>query len=94
MGKLSVAVMLTLTAMSLSSCSIFGFEETSVPVIASHSGEDMIDENAIYNVGDKVIHDKYGEGIIVGIGNLLTIAFSHKYGIIKIMKGHKSIRKV
>ncbi len=56
--------------------------------------EDMIDENAIYNVGDKVIHDKYGEGIIVGIGNLLTIAFSHKYGIIKIMKGHKSIRKV
>lgn len=45
MGKLSVAVMLTLTAMSLSSCSIFGFEETSVPVIASHSGEDTIDES-------------------------------------------------
>ena len=45
MGKLSVAVMLTLAAMSLSSCSIFGFEETSVPVIASHSGEDTIDES-------------------------------------------------
>ncbi len=56
--------------------------------------EDMIDENATYNLGDKVIHDKYGEGIIVGIGSVLTIAFSHKYGIIKIMKGHKSIRKV
>lgn len=54
----------------------------------------MIDENAIYNVGDKVIHDKYGEGIIINVGSILTIAFSHKYGIIKIMKGHKSIKKV
>ena len=54
----------------------------------------MIDKDATYNVGDKVVHDKYGEGIIVGIGSILTIAFSHKYGIIKIMKGHKSIRKV
>lgn len=54
----------------------------------------MIDKDATYSVGDKVIHDKYGEGIIVGIGNILTIAFSQKYGIIKIMKGHKSIRKV
>ena len=56
--------------------------------------EEMIDKNATYNLGDKVVHDKYGEGIIVGIGSVLTIAFSHKYGIIKIMKGHKSIRKV
>ena len=54
----------------------------------------MIDENISYQVGDKVVHDKYGEGIIVGVGSILTIAFSHKYGIIKIMKGHKSIRKV
>ena len=54
----------------------------------------MIDENATYNVGDKVIHDKYGEGIIINVGSILTIAFSHKYGIIKIMKGHKSIKKV
>ena len=56
--------------------------------------EDMIDENVSYNLGDKVIHETYGEGIIVGIGSVLTIAFSHEYGIKKIMKGHKSIRKV
>ena len=56
--------------------------------------EDMIDEDATYKVGDKIIHDKYGEGIIVAVGSILTIAFNHKYGIIKIMKGHKSIRKV
>ena len=55
---------------------------------------DMIDDTIDYQVGDKIVHDKYGEGIIVGVGSILTIAFSHKYGIIKIMKGHKSIRKV
>ena len=55
---------------------------------------EMIDESIDYNLGDKVVHDIYGEGIIVGIGSILTIAFSHKYGIKKIMKGHKSIRKV
>ena len=56
--------------------------------------EKMIDESIDYSLGDKVVHDVYGEGIVVGIGSILTIAFSHEYGIIKIMKGHKSIRKV
>ncbi|MBR2840940.1 MAG: UvrD-helicase domain-containing protein [Bacilli bacterium] len=56
--------------------------------------EDMIDENIEYSVGDKVVHDIYGEGIIVSVGSVLTIAFNYKYGIKKIMKGHKSIRKV
>ncbi len=54
----------------------------------------MIDKDATYKVGEKVIHDIYGEGIIINVGSVLTIAFSHKYGIIKIMKGHKSIKKV
>jgi len=56
--------------------------------------EDMIDDDVTYKVGDKVIHDKYGEGIIINASSILTIAFNHKYGIIKIMKGHKSLRKV
>ena len=56
--------------------------------------DDMFDKNADYKAGDKVIHDKYGEGIIINAGSILTIAFSHKYGIIKIMNGHKSIRRL
>ncbi len=56
--------------------------------------EEMIDKTAEYSVGDHVIHDIYGEGVVVGIGSVLSIAFSHPYGIKKIMKGHKSIRKV
>ena len=56
--------------------------------------QSMIDESAEYSAGDKVVHDTYGEGIIVSVGSVLTIAFNHKFGIKKIMKGHKSIRKV
>ena len=56
--------------------------------------EDMIDKNANYKAGDKVVHDKYGEGIVISAGSILTIAFSQKYGIIKIMNGHKSIRRL
>ena len=56
---------------------------------------EMIDKTATYNVGDHVIHDIYGEGVVVALGgSVLSIAFSHPYGIKKIMKGHKSIRKV
>lgn len=57
--------------------------------------ENVIDDSVEYKIGDKVIHDIYGEGIIVEVKqSILTIAFSHKYGIIKMMKGHKSIKKV
>lgn len=57
--------------------------------------KDMIDVNAEYNIGDKVIHNTFGQGVIVGVENrILSIAFSHPYGIKKLMKGHKSIRKV
>lgn len=56
--------------------------------------EKMIDDSIEYEPGDKVIHDIYGEGVIIEVGSILTIAFSHKYGIIKIMKGHKSLKKV
>ena len=57
--------------------------------------EDLIDKNIEYSVGDHVIHSIYGEGVVVAIGGtVLSIAFSHPYGIKKIMKGHKSIRKV
>lgn len=57
--------------------------------------DEMIDYNIDYNLGDKVIHDTYGEGIIVSVDNtVLTIAFPHPIGIKKMIKGHKSIRKV
>ena len=48
-----------------------------------------------YTSGEKVIHEKYGEGVIISVESLiLTIAFSHPNGIVKIMKGHKSLKKI
>ena len=57
--------------------------------------EDFIDETQEYVLGEKVEHDVYGVGIIVGIKDkTLDIAFSHQYGIKTFIKGHKAIRKV
>ena len=51
--------------------------------------------NTDYNIGEKVTHDIYGEGVIITVDkSILTIAFSHPHGIKKIIKGHKSIKKV
>ena len=53
-----------------------------------------VDSSIEYTIGEKVKHDKYGEGVIVGVDkSILTIAFAHPHGIIKIMKGHKSLKK-
>ena len=59
------------------------------------SKEEMIDKEADYNIGDRVVHNVFGNGVVVGIDKtILSIAFPHPHGIKKIMKGHKSIRKV
>lgn len=57
--------------------------------------ESNIDETVDYKIGDAVIHNVFGRGVIVGVEkSILVIAFQHPYGIRKLMKGHKSIRKV
>ncbi len=67
-------------------------EDTFVPKIIK---KNMIDVNADYNIGDKVIHDTFGHGIVVSVDkSILTIAFPHPIGIKKLMKGHKSIKKI
>ena len=54
-----------------------------------------IDEDIEYSLGEHVKHEKYGEGVIIGIeSSILTIAFPHPHGIVKIMKGHKCITKI
>lgn len=66
-------------------------EENSVKIVKKSS----IDDTIIYNIGDKVLHDIYGNGIIVSVDkSVLTIAFAHPTGIKKIIKGHSSIRRV
>lgn len=56
---------------------------------------DNIDSTVEYKIGDKIIHDEFGEGIVVGVDKqIITVAFSYPAEIKKLIKGHKSIRKV
>lgn len=51
------------------------------------------DDNGL-NVGDNVVHDTYGPGVVVMVDkSIATIAF-RGVGIKKLMKNHKSIKKV
>ena len=44
--------------------------------------------------GDKVIHNVFGDGIVVSVnGKIATIAFSHKFGIKQIAINHKYLTK-
>ena len=53
------------------------------------------EENIEYNVGEYVYHDVFGQGKVTEITNtLVSIAFKHPYGIKKLMKNHKSLKKI
>lgn len=61
----------------------------------SKKAKATIDKNATYNLGEKINHIEFGEGVIVGIDkNILTIAFKFPHGIKKLIKGHSSIKKI
>ncbi len=65
-------------------------EEKTTP----QSFTSKIDPNVAYEIGDSIIHDTFGHGLIVGIEkSIITVAFPHPTGIKKFLKGHKSIRK-
>ena len=54
-----------------------------------------IDDSVSYSLGEKIKHDEFGDGVIVGIDKMvLTIAFKFPFGIKKIIKGHSSIKKI
>ena len=55
----------------------------------------VIDEDVDYGPGDKVMHDVFGEGVVISIdGSVVSIAFAHPHGVKKLLKGHKSIKKI
>lgn len=52
-------------------------------------------EDIGYKSGDVVFHETYGRGVVVGVDKLLiTVAFNNNVGIKKLMKNHKSIKKL
>ena len=63
--------------------------------VVKFNKEQMIDETATYQPGDKVIHDTFGNGVVISVEKMIiTVAFPHPIGIKKLMKGHTTFRKV
>ena len=57
--------------------------------------ENVVDQTVEYKIGDKIIHDEFGEGVIVGVEKyIISVAFSYPAGIKKLINGHRSIKKV
>lgn len=70
-------------------------EEQIEPATRKIQKESMIDTSIEYHIGEKIEHDTFGVGMIVGIeSSILTVAFPHPHGIKKLLKGHKTFRKV
>ena len=62
----------------------------SKPVTNSTTKSDVL-----FNVGDKISHKAFGNGIVVNVaGDLITVAFSAEYGIKKLKANHPAIRKL
>ena len=65
------------------------FDEEAVSQRVQNKPKDVI-----YRNGDHIIHNIYGEGIVIGNdGMVVQIAFSHPHGVKKILATHPSIRK-
>ena len=67
-----------------------------IPIFSSKSSFYNNDgESLEFKVGDHLMHSLYGRGTIVAMDNTFyTVAFSSRFGIKKIMKNFKGIRKV
>lgn len=53
-----------------------------------------LNSDSSWNSGDKVDHDIFGEGVVVGVkGEIISIAFSAPHGIKKLMGSHPALKK-
>ena len=69
--------------------------ETDEELDTFNKEDSFYDEEVVYEIGDPVYHETFKNGIVVSIDkSFVSVAFSRKYGIKKLMKNHKSLRKV
>ena len=53
------------------------------------------DSDVTFNDGDVIMHMIYGRGVVIEVkGDFITVAFAKNYGIKKLLKNHKSIKKI
>lgn len=58
--------------------------------------EEMYSDSEVeYKNGDIVMHTTYGRGVVISVDkSIITIAFAKNFGVRKLMKNHKSIKKL
>ena len=64
--------------------------------------EKVLDKNELYSSeeveyqkGDIVMHTIYGKGVVIDVDEkFVNVAFAKNFGIRKLMKNHKSLRKI
>ena len=67
-------------------------EENTIKI---NKEDNFYSEDQEWNVGDYAYHDTFGAGRVVEVsGSLVSVAFKMPYGIKKLMKNHKSLKKV
>ena len=55
----------------------------------------IYDNDQEYTYGDKIEHDTYGIGVVIEVSKtIITVAFKNGIGIKKLLKNHKSIRRI
>ena len=70
-------------------------KEETKPEIKINKEVKFYSEDVDWKVGDYAYHDTFGAGRVVEVTNtLVSIAFKSPYGIKKLMKNHKSIKKI
>ena len=53
------------------------------------------DEDVDFKKGDIVMHTIYGRGVVIGVDErFVSIAFARNYGVRKLMKNHKGLKKM
>ncbi|MDD8048121.1 MAG: ATP-dependent helicase [Thomasclavelia sp.] len=71
--------------------------KTSNYINTNMSVEDLIGDNEVkeWNVGDLVMHDVFGKGVVIKVkGDILDIAFELPAGIKTLMASHKALKKL
>ena len=52
-------------------------------------------EDVSYNKGDLVMHTIYGKGVVIDVDDkFVSVAFAKNFGVRKLMKNHKSLKKL
>jgi DNA helicase-2/ATP-dependent DNA helicase PcrA len=72
-------------------------ENKSKPVIAPvNKADKFYDEKDVdYKAGDHVYHNDFGEGIVVSVDkSIMSVSFAYPHQVKKLLKNHKSIKKI